>query len=169
MILFHSLYDCNKHYNTPLCIVSLYRTSLISAINSLQYTSGGANISAGLRYALSSSFSPSAGDRVEFPNVLILITSSSSNNEQATLEAAALCRRSEIYVIVLAIGNWLNLYEVNNIASQPYSKNVIFLNDYQSLNNSISGIRNLYCNSKLAFIDVVTLNHWTWKETKKYL
>ena len=97
------------------------KADVLSAINSLPYTSGGTDTAAALNYVRSYGFTESNGARPAsegIPKVIIVITDGKSNSYSATV-AAATALHNEGY-IVFAIGiHGADMNELNAIASDP--------------------------------------------------
>lgn len=67
-------------------------------------------------------------------------------------------RLSGAHIAAVAIGTWLDVYEVNNVVSQPYRANVVAVKRFDQLSNDTTGrkqIRDIICNSER--IDVLRL------------
>lgn len=124
-------------------------TDLRSAAANATYAAGsGANNASGaLEYLRTTMFSPSNGDRSGVPNVAVMLTGSRSSSAVMTQRQADLTRRAGISVVVVVLSTWLDLDEVNNIASYPTNKTVL-----QTTYSTVTGIRqplvNLICQSK---------------------
>ncbi len=54
-----------------------------------------------------------------------------------------------IHIISVGIGNWLDLYELEMMASYPSSQNMIRVQNFDSLNSIVDTIRDAACDSKL--------------------
>ena len=59
-------------------------SSIKAAISSIQYSTGGTNTDAALAYVRTTMLRPAAGDRVDVPNIVAVITDGRSDNPQAT-------------------------------------------------------------------------------------
>jgi len=91
----------------------------------------------------------SNGDRTDVPDVVILITNSQSNNVSRTLTEAWNSRIAGEYLIAVGVGNWLNVVELDGIASWPYQSNRLLVpGGYGNLSSILSSLRNIICISK---------------------
>ena len=114
------------------------------------YLRGTTNTAGAIRYAHSNMFTSAHGDRSSAKNVMVLITDGSSDDKQRTLAEAREAKRKGIHVFVVAVGNWLDIQEINAIASYPYERNKFHLQNFQSLNDELMrSIKDLVCNSEL--------------------
>ena len=96
-------------------------------------------------------FTNLAGDRPSNPNILVLLVRGRSSDQAATLAAADRARRAGIYVITVGLGNYLNVYELENIASQPREQNSLKfakVDDKSSLSILLT-MYNLVCASEI--------------------
>ena len=94
-------------------------SSLLSAINNLPYYGGGTNTAEALTLLLSTAQNGTLGLRRDSSKVAIVITDGHSNNNSATLSAAAALHASNIFE-VYAIGiDGADLLELEGIASSP--------------------------------------------------
>jgi len=80
--------------------------------------------------------------------IVLLTGLGASANRQLTLEQAYQLRAAGIHITAVGIGNWLNRYEINNIASQPYRTNAIFASSFNSLQSEATRpVRDIICSS----------------------
>jgi collagen type VI alpha len=114
------------------------RLSMFAAIRNTSYTSGSAtsDIAAGLNLARTSMFTASAGDRTDFPNTIFIVTNSASNNQNKTLQEAALTKSANVRIVALGIGTWLNTYEFQQMVSYPYQENTVTVPNFSGLTQS---------------------------------
>jgi hypothetical protein len=121
---------------------------MLPDVAQVEYQRGTTNTAAALRYAYQDMFTSSHGDRSGVKNVLVLVTDGASDNKEATLEAAREARKRGIHIFVVAVGNWLDVQEINAIATYPYEKNKMHLENFNSLNEElVLNIKDLVCNS----------------------
>ena len=117
----------------------------------MEYTRGTTNTAAALQYVRQDMFGGS-GDRSNVPNLAVVLTDGNSNDKDATVEEAMAAKTSGIHIITMALGGWLDEYELKSIASHHWETNLIEAEFYDELNNFIQPLRNLICNSKSVFI-----------------
>ncbi len=55
---------------------------------------------------------------------------------------------SGIHIVSVGIGNWLDLYELEMMASYPTERNMIRVQNFDSLNTIVDTIRDAACDSK---------------------
>jgi von Willebrand factor type A domain len=68
------------------------------------------------------------GERTWVPNVAIVVTDGNSNIQSSlTPVEAARCRAQNIRLVVVGVGDWINMFELSTIASQPLSANLFLL------------------------------------------
>lgn len=112
------------------------RVSMFGAIRNTSYPSGGADIAGGLNYARTNMFTSAAGDRANFPNIIVVITDGPSNNQNTTLSAATQVKNANIRIVALGIGNWLDNLEFQNMVNYPYQENSVTVPTFANLNQS---------------------------------
>ena len=112
------------------------------------------NIANAIDYVRSFMFTSLAGDRPSNPNILVLLVRGRSSDQAATLAAADRARRAGIYVIAVGLGNYLNVYELDNIASQPRAQNSLKFArvDDVSSRSVLLLMYNLVCTSENLFL-----------------
>ena len=79
---------------------------------------------------------------------MLLLTDGNSNNIKDTMSEAFLLKQCGVHVIVIAVSDWINEDELQNIASFPHEINYFLLEHFNELDNLVDQIRNLVCNSK---------------------
>ncbi len=65
-----------------------------------------------------------------------------------TITEARLLRTVGTHVISIGIGNWLDEYELEAIASYPTSVNMIRIESFNAINNIVTTIKDAVCDSK---------------------
>ena len=125
------------------------RLTMATAIRAIPYAAGGANLAAGFRYVRQSTFTSGAGDRSDRPNICVTIVDGGSSDQTATLDEAALTRKAGIRIIAMGIGNWLNMYEMQNMPNYPYQQNTILVPKFADLNTTTvqENLHNLICSN----------------------
>ena len=84
---------------------------------------------------------------IDVPNVILIFTDGGSTDLPAALEQARLARLSGIVVLVAAVGDWVNMVEVRELASYPDQLNVIAA-DYEFLPSIETQVKRALCNGK---------------------
>jgi collagen type VI alpha len=127
------------------------RLEMAEQIRRMPYSAGSANTADALRYVRTDMLAQAAGNRPDFPNVCVLITDGASNDQEKTLQEADNLRKAGCQIVTLGVGGWLNMYELQNIASQPYKHNSITVSSYSALNSAVrDNVHNLICSNSNA-------------------
>jgi collagen type VI alpha len=101
-----------------------------------------------LGYVRAQMLTQAAGDRPDFQNVCVLITDGGSNDQSGTLSQAALLRTAGCQIITVGIGGWLNMYELQNIASSPYQHNSMTVPSFNALTSEVrDNLHNIICSN----------------------
>ena len=116
-----------------------HRQEIIPAIAELRYANGKTNTAAALSMATSQVFGNSNYNRPQFKDIVVLITDGGSNDVEQTVLKATEAKIQGITVLVVAVGNWVNRFEVNEVASFPAAQTVFNVRNY----NSLPSIRNV--------------------------
>src|SRR6218665_4000072 len=103
----------NSYYN---------KTALKTAIVNLPYiNSNSINIYAALQAMMTTQFTPVNGDRLDVPNVAILIPEGASTTYASqALSEASLAHRAQISLYAIGVTSKINQYELKMIASHPH-------------------------------------------------
>ena len=127
--------------------------SLLSAINNLPYSGGGTDTAEALTLLLLSAQNGTLGLRNNSSKVAIVITDGQSNNQSATLSAAAALHASNIFDVYAVGVDEADQTEVQEIASSPNF--VFFANSFDGnhLKQLQSKILLQLCNCKLSMIE----------------
>ena len=87
---------------------------------------------AALRLATSQVFGKSMDNRPQFKDIIVLLTDGGSNDVEQTILKATEAKLQGITIIVVAVGDWVNRFEVSEVASFPSDKNVYNVKNYDS-------------------------------------
>jgi len=127
------------------------RLQMVDAIRKTTYSAGTSNMGDGFNYCRDTAFTPGNGDRSDAENIILLITDGSSNDQAGSIDEAAFAKLSLIRIIGLGIGNWLNMYELQNVVTAPYLHNSIAVPNYSSLTLQLrDDLHNLICSNSNA-------------------
>jgi hypothetical protein len=100
---------------------------------------------------------------------MVLLTGvGGSSSRYSAIEKASLSRRTGVHIAAVAIGNWLDMYEIDNVVSQPYSLNVITVNRFEQLSNNTiaqTNVVNIIQGSESLCCDYLFIHH---KDMAKY-
>jgi hypothetical protein len=109
----------------------------------------------------------SRGDRTDVPDVAILITSSQSNNVSRTMDEARNSRLAGERLVVIGVGEWLNIVELNAIASYPYQNEMLRVGGgYWNLPLIRDRLHDIICSS--TYIDTVATVRYVTLILKRY-
>ena len=97
-------------------------------------------------------FAQNKGNRPNARDVLVVITDGASNDDRTTLMEAKATRIAGIHVITVGVGNWLDEYELEAMASYPTERNRFHVQDFASLGGLRDRLRDTVCDSTLSFI-----------------
>jgi len=95
------------------------------AMKRIPFIGGRTNTAAGINYMKDTIFTAANGDRADAPNYAFILSDGNSNiNQQDTIPSAIKARNQGITMIPFAVGTDVNLFELRNIASEPYNKTI---------------------------------------------
>ena len=113
LILYSDDADVRFHLNTYQD-----KRDLLEAL-SIRTNGGRTNTQSALRLALDNVFQSSNGDRCDVPNALFLVTDGGSNiQENMTVRRAQDLKNEGTQIYVIAVGDNVNMNEVNQMASE---------------------------------------------------
>ena len=79
-------------------------------------------------------FTSGNGDRSDVTNIAMIITDGNSNiNEENTIPFAIDARRNGAHLIVVSIGDMLNMLELKGMASMPVASNLYAATSWRDL------------------------------------
>ena len=126
---------------------------MLQAISRVRYTGGTTNTASVLRFARETMFTARNGDRANAKNIIMHVTDGSSDNGKETLKEARATRDAGIQILVAIVGTWVNMQEINAIASYPFAKNKFQLRNFRSFDAGFTtNIWKTVCNSELLSI-----------------
>jgi collagen type VI alpha len=95
------------------------------ALRRIAFIGNRTNTAAGIQYMMDQIFTTANGDRADAPNFAIVLSDGNSNiNQQNTIPTAVQSRNKGITMIAFAVGTDTNLFELRNIASEPYNETI---------------------------------------------
>lgn len=107
------------------------RQDLAEAINRISFIGNRTNTADALHMLWSVAFTEQNGDRPNVRNIAIVITDGASNiNPEMTVVEAIKVRQHNIRVITGTLGDFVNMVEINMIASRPLEKNIFVALSY---------------------------------------
>ena len=82
----------------------------------------------------------------------MFVSGASNVNEDQTIPAAIELRVAGVQVIVVAVGEHINLLELRGIASEPIASNLFTTRSFSDLPNFINNVVTATCNGKFFFL-----------------
>jgi hypothetical protein len=125
------------------------KASVLQAIAKTPYFSGASNTAAALSTTLSHTFTTSAGDRPDVPDILFVITDGKSASAVQTSHAAQAIHRAHIKTYAIGVGTSVHHSELDRIASD--SQYVFTVSSFDKLHTLQSELISASCGSKLTF------------------
>jgi hypothetical protein len=102
-----------------------------------------------LTYVRSNMFTAANGARPSpVQRVAVMVANGNSIDPAATQAAADEARRAGIWIISVAVGNWLDIDELRGIASYTASLNVVTVTDFNSFSTVVDVISDTVCGSE---------------------
>jgi collagen type VI alpha len=124
-----------------------------NAVMNISYIGGTTNTAAALAYVTDTMFTEANGDRSNVMNLAIVITDGESNDKQATIAQAVRAKTTkDIQIVSVGVGNWINVYELNAIASYPFQTHYLNISNYQNLTSHFNEFFALICNGKCIWL-----------------
>jgi len=122
------------------------RDDIIKAIDEIKFTSNGkTRTDKALARAYNEVFQAGNGARDDQPDIVVLLTDGGSNEKEETMREIHIAKTRGLHFIVLGIGTWLDLYELQSLASYSYEQNLIQVNSYDDLPSVRTRLRDLIC------------------------
>lgn len=118
---------------------------LSSAVDNINYMSGGTNTGSAIDYMSQQMFSQTSGARPSVPRIAVVITDGKSSSSAATATAADQARQNHISLIAVGVGNGVDINELHSIADDPDSSNTFTVNSYDQLNTLTAQIIQKAC------------------------
>lgn len=76
---------------------------------------------------------------------MILVTGvGGSSNRRRTEQQAYAARLAGIQIAAVAVGGWLDVYELDNVVSQPYRSKVVTVDRFDDLQNTTDARRQVH-------------------------
>lgn len=109
------------------------KQQLFDDVDKIPWRYGSTNTADGLKTMHETMFTEANGDRLDVPNICIIMTDGVSNiNYQRTIPEAKAARKKGIHIYAIGI-NLQDFAELNGIASQPASVNAFAVNTFDEL------------------------------------
>ena len=118
------IFDLKDHFD---------KSALTDIVDDIYYPTGGTHTDKALRYIRQNSFQPGTGARDEIADILIIMTDGKSNRPHLTAHEAPLLLATGTHVISIGISAGVNVTELNMMATDPDSKNVYLVQNFDVL------------------------------------
>lgn len=114
--------------------LSAYSTAadMINAIDSIPVQGGGTNTGGAIETLHKVVFTNYYGDRIDVPNIAIIVTDGKSDNNSYTVEQANIARAAGIHMLTVGVG-MVDTSELYQITSSPTSENIVTIGDFSNL------------------------------------
>lgn len=117
---------------------------MLAFIDTLLYKNEFTNTASGLE-KMRGIFDVANGDRLDVPNIGILLTDGQSQNQSNTIRQAVLARAEGIIMFAIGIGGRVNQAELEGIANDPDSDYVFNVDSFDALPNITDAVVNQTC------------------------
>ena len=132
-------FGLDEHYSNAAINRTIY---------DIRHTSGETNIAEGLRLMREQVFTQ-AGDRRNVKNIAIVITDGVANEaaERVGVEARRARDEQKIEIFTIGITNQIDEFELELIASQPYSQHKFLTPNFQTLRDIVAEVKKRACDA----------------------
>ena len=72
--------------------------------------------------------------------------------------SAATRVRHNMEIVALGLGDWIDRYELQAIASDSYRTNLIYIDDYRDLPNFVDQLKGMLCNGTVSLKACICLS-----------
>lgn len=121
------------------------RSQIIQVIQGLVYQGRRTDTAAALLLIAANGYPNSGPTRIK---VTVLISNGDSASLTQTVDAAQRVKDAGILLLTLSVGTWRNIYALTRIASYPYWKNMLVVDDSSFLNSIVGNLSDILCNSE---------------------
>jgi Mg-chelatase subunit ChlD len=124
-------FDLKTYFNGP---------QVQSVLANLRYTGGGTATYSGLDMAAKYFSSTAYGSRPSsegVPRTVVVITDGRSNSRSYTLAAAQRLKDNGVSIFTIGLGRYLDMYEINGMASEPISTNAFTLSQVSDISGFV--------------------------------
>jgi len=135
-------FDLNQYRDTA---------ALQSAINSIPYKGGNAQIANAIHYATGSSFSPLHGGRGDAPHIAVLLTNQPSGTIDTVKLESQTARDNGVILYTVGVGNAVDMNELQAIASDPDSRHIFQAQNFDALGSLTDLLATKICNGEFQF------------------
>ena len=136
--------------------------AVLRSIDELPYRGGNTNTSGGLYVMNHVIFQPRNGDRPAVTNIAIVITDGESTwDKHLTEPYAKEARDSGVKMITVGVTDKINMAELRKIASQPQSRTILRVGDYNKLITALDNLVGETCARGIAFVAHLDTHRYT--------
>lgn len=124
------------------------RADILKAIDEIKYSRDGrTRTDRAIAKAYNEVFQRGNGARDNQPDIVVLLTDGGSNQKKETMREIHIAKTRGLHFIVLGIGSWLDMYELQSLASYSHKDNLILVDKYENLPSFKTRLRDLICRS----------------------
>ena len=81
-------------------------------------------------------------------DIIVLFTDGNSNDIGRTIKEAQICRSAGVTIIAIAVTDWIQFYELEEIASDPDTMNAFMVKNVGELSTIKENLQRILCDSK---------------------
>ncbi|CAF1274189.1 unnamed protein product [Adineta steineri] len=143
----------------------------IQQVNKANFIGGSTNTAGALQQA-NTVFSPANGLRPEGEGaqpLIFLITDGQSDDQTATINAAAVLKDNGIHIVTVGIGNSLDLVELTAACTPPAYENYFPMSNYAALDQKIAQFTSKVCSEPAPIPENTTVTGECGKDKYKFL
>jgi Mg-chelatase subunit ChlD len=121
------------------------RTDIKNAIDQVQHKAQSSNTARALELARTRGFLRERGDDPTNRNIVVLFTDGNSNDFDSTVREARELRVSGVTVLVVVLSDWVNMYEIREIASDPDTDSIFQVASFNDFDRITNSLKTLLC------------------------
>ncbi|XP_064630804.1 matrilin-2-like [Lineus longissimus] len=121
------------------------KADILTGIKNMPYNGGGTYTGQAIEYARDTMFTAANGERSHAPNIIIILTDGDSNEFPNTVLQSQLAHQDNITIFAIGIGKGIGLTELQAIATDPDSKYMFQVNNFDALDSIKEAIMNKAC------------------------
>lgn len=139
-VSFSDWVENNFHLNNHSSV-----SDVLNAIDIIKRRKRTSFIDSALDYLRTQSFTVANGDRVEAPNVAVIITDGKLGKEDQSLKAAKSIKNSGVIMFVVAVGSSVQMSDFAAFASEPSSEFVYTIDNFDAMDRIKNKITTRIC------------------------
>ena len=118
---------------------------MINAINNIGYFGGNTNTHKALKILRYIAFTKRNGDRIDVPNIAIVVTDGISSNVRATRKEAVALQNSGVVIFSIGVGKYYRQSELIAMANKPTSEHKFTVDTFDALQSITQKITKKMC------------------------